>query len=179
MLLRRLPDHPNDREIVMIVDQLANVDSSFYAGLFRSHGGSFKLGERLTQALNFLQQTDLLALPSGRIDLDASRVFALVQRYDTKPKSAGLWEAHRRHFDIQYVAQGEELMGYANLAQLQAGTYIEDKDFLPLQGEGSFVLMLAGMFIILGPQDAHMPQIAVSDPSPVVKVVCKVAVADD
>ena len=49
----------------------------------------------------------------------------------------------------------------------------------PLQGEGSFVLMPAGMFVILGPQDAHMPQIAVSDPSPVVKVVCKVAVADE
>ncbi len=164
----------------MIIDQLSNVASDYYAGLLRSHGGSFKLGERLTKALTFLQKTDAQSLPSGRIDLDGNRVFALVQRYDSKPQSAGMWEAHRKYFDIQFVAQGQELMGYANLAQLQAGTYIEDKDFMPLQGEGSFLLMPAGMFIILGPQDAHMPQIAVNDqPSPVVKIVCKVAVEDE
>jgi len=164
----------------MIVDQLSNVSSDYYAGLLRSHGGSFKLAERLTKALSFLQETDVLALAAGtRIELDGNRVFVMVQHYDSKPKSAGVWEAHRKYFDIQYVAQGQELMGYANLSQLQAGTYAADKDFLPLQGEGSFVLMPPGTFIILGPQDAHMPQIAVNDPSPVVKIVCKVAVADD
>jgi YhcH/YjgK/YiaL family protein len=164
----------------MIVDQLSNVSSDFYAGLLRSHGGSFKLAERLTQALSFLQETDLLALANKtRIELDGSRVFAMVQHYDSKPKAKGVWEAHRKYFDIQYVAQGQELMGYANLSQLQAGTYDESKDFMPLTGEGSFVVMPPGAFVIVGPQDAHMPQIAVDDqPSPVIKIVCKVAVND-
>lgn len=163
----------------MIVDQLSNVDSPFYAGLLRSHGGSFKLAERLTLGLSFLQDTDVLALGPSRIELDGDKVFAMIQHYDTKPRSQGFWEAHRKYIDIQYVAAGEELMGYANIVHLDAGDYDAAKDFMLLQGEGSFIHMYPGTFIILGPQDAHMPQIAVDDkPQPVKKVVVKVAVDD-
>ncbi len=69
-------------------------------------------------------------------------------------------------------------MGYVNLKELKAGEYNADKDFVLLEGSGNFVLMPAGTFVILTPQDAHIPGVAVDNPQPVKKVVVKVAVAD-
>ena len=162
----------------MIIDQLSNVDSDYYAGLLKKHGGSFQLGDRLALGLKFLQEGNVLSLLPSRIELDGDKVFAMIQHYNTKPKEQGVWEAHRKYFDIQYVAEGQELMGYANLGHLRAGEYDAEKDFVLLKGEGSFVLMKEGTFVILGPQDAHIPQVAVDVPQPVKKVVVKVAVDD-
>ncbi|MDP7633882.1 MAG: YhcH/YjgK/YiaL family protein, partial [Candidatus Latescibacteria bacterium] len=57
---------------------------------------------------------------------------------------------------------------------LKAGAYEADRDFLPLDGDGLFVPMTTGQFIILWPQDAHMPQMAVEAPAQVQKAVFKV-----
>ena len=163
----------------MIVDTLSSLKSPVYGGLLNSHGGAFGLGERLRKGLAWLQETDVLALSPSRIEVDGDKVFAMIQHYDSKPAAKGAWEAHRKYIDIQYVAEGEELMGYANLGALAAGPYDADKDFLLLQGQGTFVKVPAGSFVILFPEDAHMPQIAVDDkPSPVKKVVLKIAVND-
>jgi len=162
----------------MIIDQLSNVSSDFYAGLLTKHGGAFSLGDRLMAALHFLQTTDVLNAAPGTIEIDGKNVYAMIQHYNTKPKAQGVWEAHRKYIDVQYVAQGVELMGYVNLKELKAGEYNADKDFLLLEGAGNFVQMPAGTFVILTPEDAHIPGVAVDEPQPVKKVVVKVAVAD-
>jgi len=99
-----------------------------------------------------------------------------VQEYETKPRELGFWEAHRQYMDIQYVASGVELMGFANLNYLRVGGYDESKDFVPGFGEGTFFEMHAGTFTIFAPQDAHMPGIATGNPQPVRKIVMKVRV---
>jgi YhcH/YjgK/YiaL family protein len=160
----------------MIIDQLYNVQSGFYPHLLSAQGANARLAQRLQAGFYFLQTADLENIAPGRVDIDGNQVFALVQEYDTKPKEQGFWEAHRKYIDIQYVVGGIEHMGYANLAQLDAGDYDESKDFLPLQGTGSFLLLPAGMFTLFMPEDAHMPGMAVDDPQPVKKVVVKVAI---
>lgn len=147
----------------MIIDHIKNV--SFYGGI---HPG-------IDRALEYLSQTDLAALDSGRYALDGDRVFALVQRYDTKPREQGVWEAHRRYIDVQYVAAGLERMGYAPLESLTVTQpYVSDKDCELLAGNGDFILASAGTFAVFFPQDAHMPGLACEQPRPVVKVVVKV-----
>lgn len=160
----------------MIIDQLHNVQSGFYPHLLSAEGPNAGLAQRLRKGFDFLLTTDLKNTPVGRIDIDGDQVFAMVQEYNTRPKAQGFWEAHRQYIDIQYVVSGVEHMGFANLAQLEAGDYDESKDFLPLQGVGSFVLLPAGMFTVFLPEDAHMPAMAVNEPEPVKKVVVKVAV---
>ena len=149
----------------MIIDRLEN--GSMYSGL----------APRLSTALAYLRDTNFAGMELGRYDIDGDDIYAMVQAYTTKDVSKGLWEAHRRYIDVQYVAGGNERMGYANLGDLTVSREYEDKDdCLVLQGEGNFLTMPAGTFIILGPQDAHMPQIAVGKPCEVSKVVVKVAV---
>jgi YhcH/YjgK/YiaL family protein len=103
-------------------------------------------------------------------------MYALVQEYNTKLKEQGKWEAHQRYIDLQYVVQGAEGFGYANIHHLQQGEYDISKDFLPLQGEGGIIIVKSGSFILLMPEDAHMPCMAIGEPAPVRKIVLKIAV---
>ncbi len=145
----------------MIIDQLRNIQSGFYPNLLSPQGPNAGLAARLQAGFQYLQTADLANTAPGRVEIDGDNVFALVQEYNTKPKEKGFWEAHRKYIDIQYVVSGSEHMGYANLSQLDAGDYDEAKDFLPLHGNGTFILLPAGMFTLFFPQDGHMPGMAV------------------
>ena len=148
----------------MIFDRLENA-ASYYG----THA-------RLTQGLKFLKDTDLSQHAPGRYEIDGADLFFLVQAYDTKPRDKGFWEAHRQYLDIQYVARGVELMGFAPLTYVQPGEYDAARDFVPAQGEGIFIEMRAGTFTVFAPQDAHMPGLALGAPQPVRKIVVKVKI---
>jgi YhcH/YjgK/YiaL family protein len=135
----------------------------------------FALGEPFERALRYIRDHDFTRVDPGRYELDGARVFALVSRYDSMPSEQGLWEAHRRHVDVQYVASGEERVGYANIATLDVKPYDEEKDLLRAEGEGESILLTPDRFVILFPQDVHMPGLAVDIPRPVRKVVVKIA----
>ncbi len=149
----------------MIIDSLKN--ASLYYGL----------GSRVTAGLKFLEKSNIAALATGKHEIDGSNVFAIVQRGETKPQESGKWEAHRRYIDIQYVAEGVEKMGYANLdAMTVEQPYNDQDDYLLCKGEGDFFAVRAGTFVVFAPQDVHMPSLALTKPQPVVKVVVKVLV---
>ncbi len=145
----------------MIVDKLDKVDC-------------YRWDKKMARAFKFLKKNDLSSLKDGRIDIDGDKLFALVQSYDSKPLSKGSWEAHRKYADVQVVVSGTEQMGYAEIDSLTANPYDEGKDFMRLTGEGGFCRMSAGMFMVLYPQDAHMPGMAIDKPAPVKKIVVKV-----
>lgn len=134
------------------------------------------LGPRVAAALRHAEVTNFLAMADGECAVDGSAVRALVQRYDTKPPAAGRWEAHRRHIDLQMVVSGEERIGVAPLETLAAEPYDEHKDLLWLSGSGDVVTMRPGDFVLLWPEDAHMPGLHSAAPASVLKVVYKIAV---
>ena len=148
----------------MITDRLTNFH--LYSGL----------NPRFQRAFEYLKQTDLQSLPVGRIELDGKNLYVMVQEYQTKLPEQGRWEAHHRYIDIQYVLWGTEFIRYANTGRLSLGEYNPERDFQALSGEGDNVTVSAGDFMILFPQDAHMPGMAVNAPVPVKKIVVKVAV---
>jgi YhcH/YjgK/YiaL family protein len=146
----------------MVIDDLRNA-AQYHA-----------LGARFEKGLRWLADNDVAAMAPERYDIDGDDVFVMVQEYDSKPKADGFWEAHRQYADIQLVVSGAEHMGYAPTPTLKAGDYDDSRDLLPLDGEGLFIEMRAGTFMILWPQDAHMPGMAIDTSSPVKKAVVKV-----
>lgn len=146
----------------MILDHLSHAE--LYYGV----------GARFERGLRWLRDNDLASMAPERYEIAGDNVFAMVQEYDSKPMSDGFWEAHRAYADIQLVVAGHEQMGVAPIEQMQVGDYDESRDFVAVDGEGLFVPMSAGQFMILWPQDVHMPQMAAGTPSPVKKVVVKV-----
>ena len=149
----------------MIADTLRN--AALYQGV----------NPRIRMALDYLAKTDFTAVKPGRYAIDGDRVFALVQHYTTKPREQGLWEAHQRHIDVQYVAEGVETMGYAHIGGLSVTQpYSAEKDCVLFAGQGDFLTARAGTFVVFFPEDGHMPCLACGEPQPVCKVVVKVAV---
>lgn len=136
----------------------------------------YALSPGIETALRYLASTDLQAAQPGRHEL-AGGCFALVQDYDTMPREEKKWEAHRKYIDVQFIARGIELMGYADCSMLRmVEEYDDAKDVEFLEGDGSFVVAREAVFIILFPRDAHMPGVAEISPGPVRKVVVKVPI---
>ncbi len=148
----------------MIIDRIKN--ASLY----------YPLHPKFKQAFDYIAQIEINIIPVGRHDVDHDAMYILVQEYNTKTKEAGKWEAHRRYIDLQYVVQGTEGMGYANINDLQQGEYLPEKDFLPLFGEGQQIELRSGYFVLLFPEDAHMPSMALGESQPARKIVVKIAV---
>ena len=134
----------------------------------------------MRKAFDFLRGRDLHALPDGRVDIDGDRVFALVQRYETARTEAPKFEYHRKYIDVQFIASGEEVIGWALSGTMQiTEAYDEKKDICfgtVTNGTWTPVLLQAGQAAVLWPEDAHAPRLAAGEPLPVMKIVIKVAV---
>ena len=148
----------------MIADHIANAER--YA----------VLGPLYKQAFDFLRGQDLNALAEGRHELAGDALFALVQDYHTKPQSEGFWEAHRRYTDLQFIVHGMERIGYAPLHRMKLASHDDSRDLSVLQGDGDFLTLSDGCFLLLWPEDAHMPGLQTDQSTLVRKVVLKIAV---
>jgi len=131
----------------------------------------------LDKVFAYLQTLDA-SCPTGRYDLDGDRVYALVQRYRTKPRDQAALEVHRKYVDVQLVLAGRETILWAPLAALTTVTQPYD----PARDIGFFAMVSGttplslgpGQFSILFPADGHAPGLAAEGATDVVKVVVKV-----
>lgn len=150
----------------MILTSLADAD--LYAAV---HPG-------IAAALAWLRRFDP-ATPDGRHEVDGDRVFALVSTYDTGPATEKLFEAHRTHLDVQYVAEGSERILHVPAAPLEVEVpYDEEKDILFFAEPvvASSLLVRAGDVCLLWPGDAHKPGCMAGGRARVRKVVVKVRI---
>lgn len=151
----------------MIFDQLKN------AHLYFSLGKNFETG------FQYLMNNNFEGIEPGNYEIDGDNVYAIVQEYNSKPLTAGKWEAHKKYADIQMIIDGKEKMGFSNSQKMiVTHEYNEEKDVMFLKGEGSFIQVEGGSFTLFFPTDIHMPGIAVNLSTPVKKVVIKVKVQD-
>lgn len=113
----------------------------------------------------------------GKYEINAEKVYALVQEYETVPGNEILWEAHRKYIDIQYIYRGSELIHCANIREMPPDTvYNEEKDCLLCSITGGTQLKLdTGNFAVFYPHDMHKPTCMANSPSKVKKIIVKVA----
>ena len=129
------------------------------------------------QGLRFLAETDFSAMADGRHDIDGDNLFFLLQSYDSKLENETP-EAHRQYIDIQYLISGKELVGVAPLSAMQEEVEARpDGDIWFYRGPVDQVLLTGSRFLVLWPEDAHAPCIAVDgEPVSCRKCVVKVRV---
>jgi biofilm protein TabA len=137
------------------------------------------LSSLMQKALDFLRNVQVGELPDGRIDIDGTNVYAIVQSYTSSPSTEPLkFEAHRKYIDIQYLITGRELIGWAHLDKLMTTIpYNDVKDALygVVSPENvTFVHYAAGQAVVLYPSDAHAPGLAWGNPAYIKKIVLKV-----
>ena len=148
----------------MIFDTLKNVDN--YEGLGRVY-----------TALKFLSETDFNKIDLGRYELDGDNIFYMVQSYDTDPDKT-ISEAHRKYIDIQYMVEGEEIIGVADIScdkELTEAKEENDVWFYDCKTEP--LTLSAGKYMVLYPNDLHCPGVATNGTALTCrKVVVKVKV---
>lgn len=159
----------------MILDRLSR--RGLYRGLHR----------RLDAALEWLATIDATALATGRHDLEGTGpasdgLFALVQDYTTRPVEELRYEAHRRYWDVQYVASGVERIGWGPRPESDddrggplelAEPHSVERDVAFFRGAGQLLLVPAGHFAIFAPTDVHLPCAIADSPCAVRKIVIK------
>ena len=119
----------------------------------------YKLSENLKTGLEWLEKNDLENLEDGKYVIN-DKVYAGVQTYMTKDEAK--YESHKEYIDIQYIIEGDELIGVTDLSN--CNTCIEydaerDLEFYDITIEDEYIHLSKGQFLILYPHDAHKPSI--------------------
>jgi YhcH/YjgK/YiaL family protein len=149
----------------MIIDKLNNVEQYY------------KLGVRIEKAFKYIENTDLSKIETGKYQIEGDKIFAVVSEYETKNLEQGLWEAHRKYIDIQYIISGKEKMGYCCMDDMKiAVKYNEENDIIFMNGQGDFFTVNEGSFALFTPKDAHMPSIRVDHSKCVKKLLVKILI---
>lgn len=130
-------------------------------------------------ALKFLQESDLKTIALGRHDI-TDKTYANVQEYNSKTENG--YEAHRLYIDIQIVISGEENIFVAPLDKAFGITkeYDVQSDCILFStaADANAVPADPENWVVLFPNEAHKPGMAVAEPAPIRKVVVKIPVAE-
>lgn len=141
-----------------------------------------RLPQAIERALAFLRTTDFTTLEPGVVEIDGRTIFAQVLDLTTRPHQENRPEVHRRYLDIQFLAWGEEKIGFA----IDTGnneiseSLLEQRDIIfyhQMENE-SLIEMIPGSYAIFFPQDVHRPQCHKHKESAIRKIVVKVAVSE-
>lgn len=119
-------------------------------------------------------------LSDGTYEIDGKRVFAMVQSYRTKQQTQEMmFEAHKKYIDLQYIVNGIEKIRWAKLdkVDLVEERYSSGGDIAFYEGDAMFDFTLTkGTFLLLYPEDAHLPGLSAQKDINVRKIVFKIQV---
>ncbi len=145
----------------MIFDSLKYVEN--YKGL----------GDVYT-ALKFLAETDFTDMEIGKYELN-DRIYYMVQEYETKQKTVS--EVHKDYIDIQLIVSGKEVIGIAPLeCEKELVEAKPEKDIWKYTCETQPVWLADNDFMVLYPNDIHMPGSTIGDSVKCRKVVVKIKI---
>jgi len=137
----------------------------------------FGISDRIKIALQYISKTNFSELENGVHSIIEGEIFAIVNRYGTIDAKLEKPEVHRKYIDVQYVYEGNELIGYATKKdQPIFKKYNTNEDFELLDAEIDLIKFNKGMFAILFPDDLHAPGIHVYKPENITKIVVKVLI---
>ena len=132
----------------MILDRLENVGAcSHLAGPF-------------ADAVAFLNDSDLAALPLGCHEIGVHGVYATAVRQPLRHAAEGRLEAHLRYADIQVLLGGGEAIGWRPVADCfhPSGAYDPETDLRFFTDEPqTWIRLRPGQFGLFLPADAHLP----------------------
>ena len=136
----------------------------------------------IQEAIRYCRETDVSGMGESKIPLNGDAMIALICDRVTEAKEKKLPEVHRKYAELQFMAEGSELIGYypdlGDNELLQ--DCLEEKDTLyykenPKSGE-VMLQMTPGTYAIFFPEDVHRPFCQVDKTERVKKIVVKVAI---
>lgn len=132
------------------------------------------------EAYEFALKAVADGIEDGRYDF-SDGAFAAVSTYETKLRSDACYEAHRQYIDVQLMINGREIIGVEHIDVMHKYECIKpfedgDLELYVYNNEGIDNVITNGEFMILRPEDAHMPAVCIGKPGMVQKIVFKIPV---
>ena len=115
---------------------------------------------------------------TGCVAVDGERVYLNLADYQTHEASSAVAEAHKAYIDVMVMLDGMETVQHTGQLKVITQPYNSDTDALlgKLSEQATAVILCPGDFLILFPQDAHMPGCHAHEPSSVKKVIGKIRI---
>ncbi|MDD3395994.1 MAG: YhcH/YjgK/YiaL family protein [Acidaminococcaceae bacterium] len=133
---------------------------------------------KLRRALTHLTKTDFLHTANGEYALDGREIFFRVNSYATEPLADRRAEKHFEYIDVQYIAAGTEMIGFAPFTpelELLEEHFKDDVAFYHVAETENLVVLHPGDIAIFFPWEVHRPNCQVGiTPCEVKKVVGKI-----
>lgn len=138
------------------------------------------LNSGFIKALRFLKKNDFSIFENGRYDIEGDRMFAIVDEFIPKSISEIQWESHEQYAIIHYIFRGEERIGISKISDLEkTSEYLPEKDTTFYKGEGQFVTIKDGDFIIFFPKEAHTYGLSSGKNTVIKKVIIKIRIFNE
>ena len=139
-----------------------------------------KYPKAIQKAIQYLTDNDITTMEKGKYEIDGTDMFVLVMDAQTATMQEKKAEAHKKYIDVQYLATGEERVGFTpDVGGYDIELDDESRDlilFSRIENE-SFVDVTPGCYTIFFPEDIHRPCVAVNEPMTVRKAVVKIHVS--
>lgn len=113
-----------------------------------------------------------------RYELDGDNLFVSPSEYITKSHEGAEYESHKKYIDVQVVTAGREYIGWSHLSDCSVTKPFENGGDIAFyeSNKGSLCLLNEGYFMVLFPEDAHMPCLKAGENESVTKLVFKVKI---
>jgi biofilm protein TabA len=138
------------------------------------------LARALVQGLEYLKSTDFSKLGDGRYEIGDGSMYNIIQEYRTSPPEEKKAETHRKYIDIQYIYEGEEMIGFAPVNPINEilEDLLAEKDalFYKTVANETAMVLAKGMYAVFFPTDIHRPGCNSGGGTMVKKVVLKIPV---
>ena len=137
--------------------------------------------QAIRQVLDWLRNTDTMALPLTRHDIPGDEIFVNVMDMTTHPFEGSHPEVHQKYIDLMYWPEGGERIGVAPYLGSEAVFEARPENDIALLEEvanESFLVATEGCFGLFFPWDAHRPGLFLGDgPATSRKAVVKIRAA--
>ena len=111
---------------------------------------------------DYVKTHDLLHADLGRIEVDGDHLFINNVNPECVTSDQQVLELHHDYIDVHILLEGEEMIGWKALEDLQNETkaYSKEEDCaLYSDRPTTYVSLLPGQFVIVYPEDPHAPVI--------------------
>ena len=128
------------------------------------------------EATNYLKGLNLASLEVGKYVVDDD-FYYMIQEYETQDISQCKMESHDKWIDIQWIISGMEAIETTDVSRLTVKVpYNPEKDitFFETPAVMQHNVLTEGSYVVLYPENGHMPKVAVEGSVHVKKCVAKI-----
>jgi len=148
--------------------------SSIYA-----NDDAAKYPKAIQTAIAYLKNNDFLKMDTGIYKIDGDKIYAQVFDATTGSLDEKRPEVHEKFIDVQFLANGEEKIGFLpDTGKFEIDERIDERDLIfykKVENE-SFIYATPGCYSVFFPNDIHRPAVMVNQPLTIRKVVIKISV---